>query len=196
MNPPKTEKSTEKKREIPGWGADLDPKNRPAVPKEKRPPRGTGAHWLEPERQIPRVKIHKSTERTELTPVFGTSCPPRGLSGLIRDWAYTLSEGDKRHWLLLLAADRVDVVEGILIDLFHGKVANPFSEMGLGTEFRRGGFFSRFGENRNDVNRIRNELLLVAAAGLFFSGRRAALRNRRSDDREPHLHRDERVVAA
>ena len=37
------------------------------------------------QQQVARVKIHKSIEHGKLTPVFGTSCPPKGLSGLIRE---------------------------------------------------------------------------------------------------------------
>ncbi len=48
---------------IEGWGADLDPKNRPAVPRERTPPRFINAHWTELEPQIPKVKIYHSTER-------------------------------------------------------------------------------------------------------------------------------------
>ena len=36
---------------IPGWGADLDPKDRPSVPRERFDPGATGAHWDFPERQ-------------------------------------------------------------------------------------------------------------------------------------------------
>lgn len=45
------------------------------------------------------------------TPVFGTALPPRGLSGALRTRAYAIPEHRARHWLLLLVADRVDVVE-------------------------------------------------------------------------------------
>jgi len=43
-----------------------------------------------------------------MTPVFGTSCPLRGLSGIVRRWAYGFPEHRARHWLLLLFADRVE----------------------------------------------------------------------------------------
>ena len=36
---------------IPGWGVDLDPKDRPSVPREKFDPTLSGAHWDFPERQ-------------------------------------------------------------------------------------------------------------------------------------------------
>lgn len=123
--------------EIAGWGADLDPKNRPAVPKEKTPPHGTGAHWIEPEQQVPKVKVYHSIERPGLTPVFGTSCPPIGLSGRIRDVAYKFSEARLSHWMLLLFADRVNVVEGLIDDFRRGHIPNIFAEMGLRKQKRR-----------------------------------------------------------
>lgn len=121
---------------IPGWGVDLDHKNRPAHPMERTPPRLEGLHWDRPEDQPLRMKIYHSTERPGVTPVFGTSTPPSGLSGKIRDVAYKLSENDIRHWLLLLFADRVNVVEGIGEDLMHGRIPNVFSEMGAAAEYR------------------------------------------------------------
>lgn len=121
---------------IPGWGADADPANRPAVPMERTPPRLEGVHWDAPEQQVPHVKIHHSTERPGITPVFGTTVPPSGLSGKMRDLAFRYSENDLRHWLMLLGADRINVVEGLLSDLAHGHVPNLFAEMGLAAEWR------------------------------------------------------------
>ncbi len=40
--------------------------------------------------------------------------------GMIRRAAFTMTESDIRRWLLLLAADRVQVVEGVVDDLAHG----------------------------------------------------------------------------
>jgi hypothetical protein len=122
---------------IHGWGADVDPQNRPAVPKERTPPRLEGVHWREPEQQGPAPhRIHHSTERPGITPVFGTSVAPSGLSGVMRDVAFRYSENDLRHWLILLGADRVNVVEGLLDDLVHGHVPNLWHEMGLAAEWR------------------------------------------------------------
>lgn len=42
------------------------------------------------------------------TPVFGTSCPLRGPSGLVRRWAYRYPEHQAKRWILLLFADRVE----------------------------------------------------------------------------------------
>jgi hypothetical protein len=102
---------------IPGWGADLDPADRPAYPKERTPPRLDNVHWTRPEQQQSEVEIFHSTERAGLTPVFGTSVPPSGLSGVLRRRAFRRSENDVRHWMMLLLADRVNVVEGLFEDL-------------------------------------------------------------------------------
>jgi hypothetical protein len=131
---------------IKGWGADVDPQNRPAVPKERTPPRLEGVHWHEPEQQRAAPhRIHHSTERPGITPVFGTSVAPSGLSGVMRDVAFKYSENDIRHWLILLGADRVNMVEGLLDDLAHGHIPNLWKEMGLAAEWRynRKGFITK-----------------------------------------------------
>ncbi len=100
---------------IPGWGVDGDPRRRPGVPMELEPEPRPGVHWDEPERQrAPEIPILKRAELDELTPVFGTAIPPRGLSGLLRRVAYGIPEHLVRHFMLLLLADRVDVVESRL----------------------------------------------------------------------------------
>lgn len=102
---------------IPGWGADLDPADRPGYPKERMPPRLHNVHWTRPEQQQSDVQVFHSTERPGMTPVFGTSVPPSGLSGVLRKRAFRRSENDVRHWLMLMVADRVNVVEGLFEDL-------------------------------------------------------------------------------
>lgn len=97
---------------IPGAGADAMQRQRPGVPMEKDTPEPAGnAHWLKPERMENPGYVLKRAGLDELTPVFGTSVPPRGLSGLIRKSAYDIPEHFTSHWLLLLAADRIDVLE-------------------------------------------------------------------------------------
>jgi hypothetical protein len=127
---------------IQGWGADLDHANRPAYPMERTPPRLEGVHWTDIEDQPLKMKVYHSTERPGITPLFGTSSPPMGISGKIRDVAYKLSENDIRHWLLLMFADRVNVVEGIGQDLLSGHIPNIFAEMGIKAELKhnRAGF--------------------------------------------------------
>lgn len=131
--------------QVSGWGADLDAANRPAVPMERTPPRLEHAHPGEPSHQARTVEVFHSTERPGLTPVFGTSTPPSGVSGQLRALAFRYSENDLRHWLMLLGADRINVVEGLLSDLAHGHVPNLFAEMGMASEWKynRAGFIRK-----------------------------------------------------
>lgn len=95
-----------------GAGADARMGERPGVPMEKEPPEPAGnAHWITPDRMPDPGYVLKRKGLDELTPVFGTTVPPRGLSGLMRTAAYEIPEHFTSHWLLLLAADRVDVLE-------------------------------------------------------------------------------------
>src|SRR4051794_1377892 len=108
------------KSNVVGWGADLDPYFRPGVPREKNDEsvtdfRERSEYELIP-REIPKVEILVSTEHKRITPIFGTACPPHGLSGMLRRFAFKYSEGKKSHWLILLLADRVDVVESALLN--------------------------------------------------------------------------------
>jgi hypothetical protein len=156
---------------IVGWGVDLDPKDRPAVPKENYNPGATGAHWDFPERQIPKYPREMSIEHKFLTPVFGTACPPKGLSGVIRRLAYRrFSEGRTAHWLLLILADRVDVLESSVKAFLRGRPDNPFTERGLSAEFKRHGLRSRFGRHRSDLKHQPFDLLMFAGMGLLAAG--------------------------
>lgn len=121
---------------IPGWGSDLDMSKRPGVPMWKRPDEGTGAHWGNPVKQHLTFKEFHSNERKEMTPVFGTSVPPKGLSGLIRGFAFRYNESSWGHWMPLLFADRVNMIEGIIADLFHGHIPNFYKEMGGPAELK------------------------------------------------------------
>jgi hypothetical protein len=121
---------------IPGWGSDLDRAQRPAVPRERRPPRLEHVHFDEMPPQEAHVAVLHSAERPGLTPIFGSTLPPRGASGAMRRLAFGYSENDLRHWLLLLAADRVNVVEGLLSDIGHGHVPRLYAETGGRAELR------------------------------------------------------------
>lgn len=96
-------------------GIDESPERRPGVPMEAEPPHpAQGAYWETPERQRKRFRHLKRKGLDELTPVFGTTIPPRGASGIVRRIAYRIPEHRARRWMLLLMADRVDVLEGRL----------------------------------------------------------------------------------
>lgn len=146
---PPVPSSDELRARIPGWGADLDPADRPSVPKLQR--LETGAHWDFPERQPETWPRERSIEHEMLTPVFGTSTPPRGLSGAIRKYAYARhSEGKAAHWLLLILADRVDAVEHHLQSLATLHPDNPFTETGIKAEFTHNGVAARTNTTRVD----------------------------------------------
>lgn len=121
---------------IQGWGADLDRKNRPGVPMERTPPRFIKSPDGDPAPQEQHVEVLVSTERPGRTPLFGSAQPPSGLSGALRRSAFKHSENDLRHWLLLLVADRVNMVEGIGQDLAQGRVPNVLAEMGIKAELK------------------------------------------------------------
>ncbi len=179
------ESSDELRARIPGWGADLDPKDRPSVPKLRMQEDRTGAHWEFPERQQEKWPRERSIEHKFLTPVFGTSCPPRGLSGAIRKLSYRrYSEGRAAHWLLLLAADRVDAWEHHLRSFASLRPDNPVTQTGVVSEFSRHGFSSRVGKKRADVAHHALDPVIVAGpwvlvGGLAVKAARTVLRRRR-----------------
>lgn len=130
------QQEAERHAHITGWGADLDPANRPAYPKERTPPRLAVASAQPPVGQLQQVEVLQSTERQSMTPLFGSTLPPSGLSGSLRRLAFRYSENDLRHWLVLLFADRVNMVEGLGEDLRQGQLPNFFAEMGGPAEWR------------------------------------------------------------
>jgi hypothetical protein len=117
--------------QIPGWGADLDRSKRPAVPMERIPNRLEGVPPGEPVRQRQTVEILHSIERPDITPVFGTACPPSGLSGKLRRIAFRRSENDIRHWMMLMFADRVNVVEAMFDDVRKSRTTHSIAIVGL-----------------------------------------------------------------
>jgi hypothetical protein len=170
------ETSDELRARIPGWGADLDPKDRPSVPRLKFDPQASGAHWDFPERQKEKWPRERSIEHKFLTPVFGTSSPPKGLSGMLRKYAYArFSEGRAAHWLILLAADRVDAIESHLASFATGRPDNPITETGIRTEFRRSGFPTRFAPGRVDRAHTWIDPILVAGPWILAAGSTAAV---------------------
>ena len=146
---------------IKGWGIDNVPDDEPNYPMKHN----TGAdhnriHWNRPELQEETVEILKSTERPSNSAVFGTVAPPKGLSGILRRYAYKHSENKYRHWLPLLLADRIDVLEGTLSDLMKGRIPNPIAERGWGAIWKH--------KPSLLVRKILVRLSVFAAIGTFF----------------------------
>jgi hypothetical protein len=162
--PKLSESSDELRARIPGWGVDLDPRDRPAVPKERFDPHLSGAHWEVPEQQTEKWPRERSIEHKFLTPVFGTSCPPKGISGMVRKYAYAkYSEGRAAHWLLLIAADRIDTAGSTLRSFLSLRPDNPITETGVLSEFSHHGLASRVGRKRADLVHQPLDLIIVGA---------------------------------
>ncbi len=124
-----------------------------------------GYSWERPPQQPITVEVLHSNERPDVTAVFGTSTPPSGLSGVLRRIAFGYSESSYGHWLPLVLADRVGVVEGVLSDLKHGQVPNVFAERGWKAEWEH---------NRTSlVRRILVGVALVSAAVAYISSKSA-----------------------
>jgi hypothetical protein len=168
-NPPARETPDQLRARIPGWGADLDPADRPSYPKLQYQEDLSGAHWEFPERQPEKWPRERSVEHAFLTPVFGTAQPPTGLSGVIRKYSYAkYSEGRAAHWLLLILADRVDAGENHLKSFLTVRPDNPITETGVRSEFTHHGLRSRLGAKRTDV--VHQPLDPVIVGGPWVAG--------------------------
>ena len=124
-------------KEIPGWGMDADPQNNPTYPMKN----WTGAdherlNYEKPPQQPLTVEVLHSIERPGVSRVFGTSTPPAGLSGMLRRYAFKYSESTYAHWVPLVMADRVDVIQGVIDDLKQGHIPNIFAERGWQAEWK------------------------------------------------------------
>jgi hypothetical protein len=153
--------------QIKGWGVDADPKNDPTYPmKIRNDGEHAGYSWERPPQQPITVEVLHSNERSDVTAVFGTSTPPSGLSGVLRRLAFGYSESSYGHWVPLVLADRVGVVEGGLGDLKCGQVPNVFAERGCKAEWEH-----------NRISLLRRVLLracLISAIVAYVSNRRAS----------------------
>jgi hypothetical protein len=143
--PANHETSEQLRARIPGWGADLDPADRPSVPRE-RLDLDSGAHWDLPEAQPERSPRERSVEHGRLTPVFGTAQPLHGASGAVRRYAYArFSEGRAAHWLLLVLGDRLDATGSRMRSYASRRPDNLLTESGVLSELRSHPLRSRAG---------------------------------------------------
>jgi len=161
--PPTAETREELRARIPGWGVDLDDADRPSVPRETGPAREDPSHGGKAQHQVEKWPRERSIEHRQLTPVFGTSTPPKGLSGIMRRHAYArYSEARAGHWLLLLAADRVDSVESAFRSILTRRPDNHLAETGVLAEFRYHGLVSRRGQRRADLKHQLLDPIVIA----------------------------------
>lgn len=147
---------------IPGWGADADPADRPAFPREQ-PGIPTGAHWDMPEQQADDDgRRERSVEHLRLTPVFGTAQPLKGAAGAVRRLAYRrYSEGQTAHWMLLVVGDRVDAVSAHLRSFVSRRPDDPVTQTGVLGEARQRPLASRFRRGRVDLKHAWMDPLIV-----------------------------------
>ncbi|SKB85977.1 hypothetical protein [Dyadobacter psychrophilus] len=130
-------KTAEDYSHINGWGIDADPLDVPAYPMKRRTENDNKGMIRErPTQQPELVEILHSNERPGVSAVFGTPNPPKGLSGQIRRFAFRYSESNWIHWLALLAADRVDMMEGLRDDIKSGHIPDLFTEHGGKSELQ------------------------------------------------------------
>jgi hypothetical protein len=151
--------------QIKGWGVDANPKNDPTYPmKNRNDGEHAGYSWDRPPQQPKSVEVLHSNERPNVTAAFGTSTPPSGLSGIIRRFAFKYSENSYGHWLPLMLADRVGVVEGVLDDLRHGHVPNIFAERGWKAEWQH--------NRKNLVTKVAVGAVVASLAITYLRSRR------------------------
>lgn len=131
------EKTNSNYKDIPGWGMDADPENEPTYPiKNYTGDDHKRINYERSEQQPVDVEILMSNERPAISRVFGNTVPPTGLSGMIRRYAFQHSEDRIRHWIPLILADRINVVEGVLQDISHGNIPNIAAERGWKVEWK------------------------------------------------------------
>ena len=119
-----------------GWAVDADPDNDPTYPYRERENDEHSGEWRRPTQQDAEVEVLQSIEHKQRPAVVGTSTPPSGISGAMRRPAYRKSESNLLHWVLLMGADRVNMVEGVLQDLARAKVPNIPAETGMRADWQ------------------------------------------------------------
>ena len=150
--------------QIKGWGVDADPYNDPTYPiKNRNNGEHAGYTWERPPQQRTDVEVLHSNERPNVAATFGTSTPPSGLSGMIRRAAFRFSENSYGHWLPLIVADRVNMLEGIASDLLRGRIPNVLGEMGMKAAWQH--------DKKRVVTRALVGVALVGLAAAFLSRR-------------------------
>lgn len=156
-----------KQSDIIGWGADLDPAHRPGVPRElnQENVRSPRHHLPIVSRQQPNPEINLTVERSDYTPVFGNTTSPRPLSSPVRKFAFRYSEDKLRHWMLLLFADRINMVEGWFEDIASGKMPMLMPRMEFRTTDHLRRVLQQGPKNRQDRMLLAGVALTLIGAG-------------------------------
>ena len=156
-----------------GWGVDANPQNDPTYPYRDRSGDDHSGQWTRPAQQQPQVELLQSIEHKQLPAVFGTSSPPRWISGAMRRLAFRWSESNWAHWMILMGADRVNMVEGLVQDVGRGHIPNIPKEMGVPAEWRH---------NKKGLAKK------VAIAGVLSAGLWLALKGGKGKRSNQHKH--------
>ncbi|MBC9226539.1 hypothetical protein GL325_09415 [Aeromicrobium sp. 636] len=156
----------ELRERIPGWGVDLDPADRPSYPRELVDGVPDGIVWDFPDEQPdtspPR---ERSIEHARLTPVFGTVAPLHGVPGAVRRFAYAkFSEARAAHWLLLLAADRIESKQALWQSFSTDRPDSFVEETGIRAERQYHGIRSRWRRGRVDKHQVMDPVVLALPA--------------------------------
>lgn len=163
-----------------GWGTDLNPADRPGVPRELNRENVLSPNHHRPvsAHQKPDPAVNLTLERASLTPIFGTSTPPCPLSTPIRAFAFRFSEDKLRHWLLLMLADRINMVEGWFDDIGRGKMPMLLPRMEFRTSDHLRRILQQGPKNRQDKMLLAGTALALAGVG-FLAFRLLSRRNPR-----------------
>jgi hypothetical protein len=154
---------------IKGWGIDADPENNPTYPiKTHQHENQQDIEWPRPELQCTEQEVLMSNERPYMTAVYGSSLPPSGLSGFLRRHAFRYSESNLGHWLSLLLADRINIIEGLIGDVKNGNLPNIFAERGTKAAWKH--------DRKNQVAKVVTFTLVTVAVFTL----RKSLKRRRS----------------
>ncbi len=156
---------------IVGWGVDANPQNDPTYPYRDRSGDDHSGEWTRPAQQHPEVELLQSVEHKQLPAVFGTASPPKWISGWIRRAAFRWSESHWAHWMLLMGADRVNMVEGLVEDLGRGKIPNVPKEMGIPAEWRH-----------NKTGLAKKVAVAAVIGGAIFAWSKSRNRNQDGED--------------
>jgi hypothetical protein len=122
-------------------------------------------HKQIPTRQRPGRDINLTLERDSMTPVFGNTTWPRPISTPMRKLAFRFSEDKLRHWLLLLLADRVNMVEGWVEDVGQGKMPMLLPRMEFRTTDHLRRVLSQGPKNRQDKMLLAGTAIALAGVG-------------------------------
>jgi hypothetical protein len=89
----------------------------------------------------------------------------------MRKYAYRrFSEARAAHWLILLAADRVDAIESHLRSLLTLRPDNPITESGVLSEFAHKPISSRVGKKRADLHHNWLDPIIVGGPWILAGG--------------------------